>query len=130
MAKMGDRSRGFVNKAYELVQQYPELLPRTMSVEQVTQNVEIWGQMESILFSVNQLQELINDTYVALGSQVYTDALMIYQFAKSVNHTGTLEQAVTEMGKRFSRKGNSKKGKGKAPGEEKEADDSDNLPAD
>jgi hypothetical protein len=116
LLRMGDGSRGFVSKASELIRQNPDFLPRYMNAEQMSQTAALWAQMEGFLFAINQLQELMEDTHVALGSQVYRDSLKIYQYAKSVNHTGTLEQIVDEMGKRFNRKGGKKKPA--APGDE------------
>jgi hypothetical protein len=110
LLKMGDGSRGFVSKAQELVQQSSDFLPRSFDVEQMLRNAELWQEMKGMLLAMNQLQELMDDTYVALGSQAYSDALAVYQYAKAVSHTGTLEQSVVEMGKRFVKKGEKKKG--------------------
>jgi hemoglobin-like flavoprotein len=68
------------------------------------QNLELWEQMSGMLMAFNQLQELMDDTYVAVGSKAFTDALAIYQYAKVVDHTGTLENALGQLGQRFARK--------------------------
>ncbi len=60
------------------------------------------------MFALNRLQELMDDTYVATGSKAFTPALTVYQYAKVVNGTGSLENAVVEMGQRFNRKGRKK----------------------
>jgi hypothetical protein len=114
LLKMGDGSRGFVSKAQELVQQNSDFLPRSMDVEQMLRNAELWEEMEGMLLAIDQLQELMDDTYVALGSQAYSDALTIYQYAKAIKTTGTLEQSVVEMGKRFAKQGSKKKEVGEA----------------
>jgi hypothetical protein len=114
LLKMGDGSRGFVSKAQELVQQHSDFLPRSIDAEQMLRNAELWKEMEGMLLAIDQLQELMDDTYVALSSQAYSDALTIYQYAKAIKNTGTLEQSVVDMGKRFAKQGSKKKEVGAA----------------
>jgi hypothetical protein len=108
LPKMGDSSTAFVRKALELAKQNPDFLPRSFDIEQMQRNLEFWQQMDSIMLALNQLQELMDDTYVAAGSKAFTDALTIYRFAKATNHTGILEDSVVELGKRFTQKNRKK----------------------
>jgi hypothetical protein len=104
LPKMGDSSVAFVRKALELAKQNPDFLPRSFQIEQMQQSLEFWEQMNSIMLAFNQLQELMDDTYVAVGSKVFSEALTIYHYAKAVEHTGVLENSVVELGKRFAHK--------------------------
>jgi hypothetical protein len=110
LPKMGDASRGFVSKALELALHDQDFLPRSFDVNQMQGNMRLWEDLGALLFMLNQLHELMDDTHFALGSGLFSNALMIYQYAKKVDHTGTLEQSVVQLGKRFSRKSSKKKG--------------------
>jgi hypothetical protein len=109
LPKMGDSSIAFVRKALELATQNSDFLPRSFQLDQMQQNLQFWEQMNGVMLALNQLQELMDDTYVAIGSKAYTDALTIYQYAKTTNHTGILENSVEAMGQRFARKTRKKK---------------------
>jgi hypothetical protein len=49
----------------------------------------------------NQLQELLEDTYVAVGSEAYSSALTVYKYAKASDQGAGLEGIVEELGQRF-----------------------------
>jgi hypothetical protein len=110
LPKLGDGSVAFVRKATELAGQNSDFLPRSFDVGAMKQNFELWEQMAGVMLALNQLQELMDDTFVAAGSKAFTDALMVYQYAKAVADTGTLESSVVEMGQRFARKSRKKDG--------------------
>jgi hypothetical protein len=59
--------------------------------------------MYCVMLSLDQLQEQMKDTHVAADSKAFTDALFIYYYTKGTDHTGTLENSVVELGKRFER---------------------------
>jgi hypothetical protein len=105
LPKMGDGSVAFVRKALELAKQNPDFLPRSFDIEQMQQSLDFWEQMNGVMLALNQLHELMDDTYVAVGSKAFSDALSVYYYAKGVGHTGILENSVVELGKRFTRKG-------------------------
>ncbi|MBW4474024.1 MAG: hypothetical protein KME45_27165 [Stenomitos rutilans HA7619-LM2] len=50
------------------------------------------------------MQELIDDTVVAVGSDVYAAALLVYNFAKASGKGAGLDAVADEMSKRFVRK--------------------------
>jgi hypothetical protein len=55
-----------------------------------------------------QLNELVEDTVMEVGSEAYTAALLVYNYAKANGAGSGLDGVVDEMGKRFARKSNSK----------------------
>jgi hypothetical protein len=94
--KMGDKSRAFVSKALEVATQNPDFLPRSFDLEELRKDVQ--------LLAITQLQELLDDTCLAVGSEAYAAALQVYNYAKSSGNVGGMDAVVGEMGQRFARK--------------------------
>ena len=62
LAKMGDRSLGFLNDAHMMALQNPDMLPRSFGVDEMTLDVNLFRDLHPILMAINQLRELIEDT--------------------------------------------------------------------
>jgi len=104
LPKMGDKSRAFVSKALEVAIQNPDFLPRSFDIEEMRRDVELFQALHPILLSLTQLQELLDDTYLAVGSDAYAAGLVVYNYAKNSGQGAGLDAVVDEMGRRFARK--------------------------
>ncbi len=104
LPKMGDKSRAFVSKALEVATQNPDFLPRSFDLEEMRKDVQLFEAMYPILVALTQLQELVDDTCLAAGSEAYAAALQVYNYAKVSEQGGGLDAVVSEMGQRFARK--------------------------
>jgi len=104
LPKMGDKSRAFVSKALEVATQNPDFLPRSFDLEEMRKDVQLFEALYPLLLSLTQVQELVDDTYMAVGSEAYTAALAVYHYAKASGQGAGLDAAVEEMGQRFVRK--------------------------
>jgi len=104
LPKMGDKSRAFVSKALEVATQNPDFLPRSFDIEEMRRDVELFQALHPILLSLTQLQELLDDTYLAVGSKAYAAGLVVYNYAKNSGQGAGLDAVVDEMGRRFARK--------------------------
>jgi len=104
LPKMGDKSRAFVSKALEVATQNPDFLPRSFDLEELRKDVQLFEALYPLLLSVTQLQELLDDTCLAVGSEAYAAALQVYTYAKASGNVGGLDAVVGEMGQRFARK--------------------------
>ncbi len=104
LPKMGDKSRAFVSKALEVATQNPDFLPRSFDLEEMRQDVELFESLYPILLSLTQLHELVDDTCIAVGSDAYAAALVVYNFAKASGKGAGLDAVADEMGRRFARK--------------------------
>ncbi len=51
-----------------------------------------------------QLQDLLDDTALAVGSEAYAAALQVYNYAKASGQGTGLDTMVEEMGQRFARR--------------------------
>ena len=101
---MGDKSRAFVSKALEVATQNPDFLPRSFNLEELRKDVQLFEAMYPIVVALTQLQELVDDTCLAAGSEAYAAALQVYNYAKASGQGAGLDVVVGEMGQRFARK--------------------------
>lgn len=104
LPKMGDKSRAFVSKALEVAVQNPNFLPRSFDLEEMQRDVALFEALYPIVLALSQLHELVDDTAVAVGSDAYAAALLVYGFAKASGQGAGLDGVADEMGKRFARK--------------------------
>ncbi|OLP18515.1 hypothetical protein BST81_10580 [Leptolyngbya sp. 'hensonii'] len=104
LPKMGDKSRAFVSKALEVATQNPDFLPRSFNLEELRKDVQLFEALYPLLLSLTQLQELVDDTCLAVGSEAYAAALQVYNYAKASGNGGGMDAVVGEMGQRFARK--------------------------
>ncbi|PSB14094.1 hypothetical protein C7B76_17440 [filamentous cyanobacterium CCP2] len=104
LPKMGDKSRAFVSKALEVATQNPDFLPRSFDLEELRKDVQLFEALYPLLLSMTQLQELLDDTCLAVGSEAYAAALQVYTYAKASGNVGGMDAVVGEMGQRFARK--------------------------
>ena len=104
LPKMGDKSRAFVSKALEVATQNPEFLPRSFDLNEMRKDVQLFEALYPVLLSLSQLQELLDDTSIAVGSEAYAAALQVYNYAKASGQGAGLDGVVEEMGQRFTRK--------------------------
>jgi hypothetical protein len=108
LPKLGDKSRAFVSKALEVAAQNPDFLPRSFDLDEMRRDVELFEALYPILLSLTQLQELVDDTFVAVGSEAYAAGLMVYNYAKASGKGAGLDAALDDMGRRFARKSSRK----------------------
>ncbi|MBD2039025.1 hypothetical protein H6F76_29160 [Leptolyngbya sp. FACHB-321] len=104
LPKMGDKSRAFVSKALEVATQNPDFLPRSFDLEEMRKDVQLFEAMYPIVIALAQLQELVDDTTTAAGSEAMAAALQVYSYAKASGQGAGLEGLVEELGQRFARK--------------------------
>ncbi len=104
LPKLGDKSRAFVSKTLEVATQNPDFLPRSFDLDEMRRDVELFEALYPILLSITQLQELLDDTFVAVGSEAYAAGLLVYNYAKANGKGAGLDTALDDMGRRFARK--------------------------
>jgi hypothetical protein len=107
LPKIGDKSRAFVSKALQVAQQNPDFLPRSFDIEEMRRDVELFESLYPIWQSLTQLCELVEDTKIAVGSEAYVAALLIYNYGRNGGLTTGLDVVMDELGKRFARRSRS-----------------------
>jgi len=104
LPKMGDKTVAFVNKALDVVNRHPEILPGNFDAQAFIADVELVNALRPVQGELRDLLEKVDDTVLAAGSEAFSAALRVYQFAKTNGLDGELDAELAEMGKRFSRK--------------------------
>ncbi len=104
LPKMGDKSRAFVTKALEIATQNPDFLPRSFNVEDMKKDVALHEALYPIWQALTQLCELVDDTQIAVGSEAYVAALLVYKYGKNNPTVSGLDEVMDNLGKRFVRR--------------------------
>lgn len=107
LPKMGDSSRGFVTQALTIATQNEDILPRSFDLNEMRGDLELLDSLRPVLNALSQLSELVEDTYTAVGSEAYTSALLVYQYARAAGKGSALDGALDALGQRFARKSRS-----------------------
>jgi hypothetical protein len=102
--KMGDRSRAFVDQSLVVAMQNQAILPRNFDVTGFQRDVALVRQLEPVVLALRQLMKHVEDTYLAAGSDAYSNALLVYQVAKLAGKNGSLDEHLDSLGRRFARK--------------------------
>jgi len=103
LPRLGDKSRAFVSKAVELANSRSEILPGVFDLEEMRQDLELFEALYPIQMALTQIQELIADTTAVAGSEAYTAARMVYNFARNTGMNGELEPFIEDLSKRYRR---------------------------
>jgi hypothetical protein len=104
LPKMGDKSRAFVEQALVLARQNEGILPRSFDLDEFGRDVDLIGRLAAIDAAVRQLAELLDDTLIAVGSDAYSRALVVYSQAKLAGKGTALDQHLDSLGQRFARR--------------------------
>ncbi len=104
LPRMGDKSRAFVAKALEIATQNPGMLPRSFDLDEFRQDAALLEALYPVALALAQLQELVDDTLVAAGSDAYTAALVVYQSAKLAGKGEGMDEHLDALGARFARR--------------------------
>jgi hypothetical protein len=104
LPKTGDKSLAFVRAAAGLVDMAPDFLPRSFNIPEFQQDVALMEKLVDLNRRLERTAQRVNDTLLAVGSEAYLAALVVYKNAKDNGQGAELDNAVDEMGKRFIKK--------------------------
>jgi hypothetical protein len=82
LPKMGEKTIGFVEKAYDFARQNPNLVPPYLEVDAFGVDFADAHGLWTLLNTVQQLEEAVDDTEMIAGSEAYQAALVFYQSVK------------------------------------------------
>lgn len=105
LAKMGDKTVAFVNKALEYAQTYPDYMPSFINVGEAKMNFEAVNTLRNLFTPLERLCNQVDDTMMVAGSEAYTTALSIYKVLKNAANMGQpgADEASKELSNRFPR---------------------------
>ena len=101
LPKMGDKSRAFVTRCFELASQDDSFLPRNLDVAAFGKDLSLANALEPIRARLAKLLELIEDTQILAGSEAYLAALETYHAAKRSGKGAGLDDLLDRVSQRF-----------------------------
>jgi hypothetical protein len=102
LPKMGNKTRSFVANALEVANLNSDFLPRSFDLDEMRRDVQLFENLNRILMSLTQLQDMVDDTCMLAGSEAYTAALTVYNYAKTTAaNTNGMEPIVNDMREHF-----------------------------
>lgn len=104
MLKMGDKNLDFVTKALELATQNQDFLPRSFDVDEMKADVDLLRGLVTVMTRLQPLYDLIDDTYMLVGSEAYAAGLEVYRYARQAHLGDGLDPLLDALGKKFARK--------------------------
>lgn len=82
LPKLGDKTRAFVDKTREYADQYPELLPNFLSLDDFDTDLAGTELLSKILRGIQPLTRNLEDSQLLCGSEAYQAALIYYKSVK------------------------------------------------
>ncbi len=104
LPKMGDKSVAFVRKSVEMAQEGSDYLPGAFDSAEFKSDLAIYDALLPVIQKATKVQEMIEDTMTVIGSDLFVAALDHYAAAKRNGSTGGLDELMSVLGKRFSRR--------------------------
>ena len=101
--KMGGKSFLFVNQAFQAAKTNSGKLPASFDLPGFESDLALYNALLPLASQITQLNELFDDTMLALGSDLYSESLEAYTYLKAGNAAAGLDELKATMSKRFMR---------------------------
>ncbi|MDR1867353.1 MAG: hypothetical protein LBQ77_03675 [Treponema sp.] len=82
LPKMGEKTIGFVEKAYDFAQQNPNLVPPYLDIAAFGADFSDAHGLWTLCNTIQQLEQGVDDTEMVAGSEAYQAALIFYKSVK------------------------------------------------
>jgi hypothetical protein len=82
LPKMGEKTIGFVGKAYDFTRQNPSMVPPYLGINAFGVDFADVHGLWTLLNLIQQLEEGVSDTEMIAGSEAYQIALVFYKSVK------------------------------------------------
>jgi hypothetical protein len=102
LPKLGTKSAGFVDEAQAAALTHPEILPGTFDATEFAKDAALFEQLLKVYAAVAPVAEMIEHTTMAVGSEAFAEARMVYQYVKTAARvTPGLQSVAEKLGERF-----------------------------
>ena len=91
LAKMGNTRRAFVEQALLIATQNAQVLPASFNLAEFQGDMDLYHQLAPVMEALEHTREKVNDTIMALGSDLYSAALEAYSYIKSAGKSQGLD---------------------------------------
>ncbi len=89
--KMGNIRRSFVEQTVPVANQNAQVMPGSFDLAELTADLALYHQLAMITDTLKPLFEKIDDTMLALGSDLYSASLEAYSYIKSAGKSQGLD---------------------------------------
>ena len=89
--KMGNIRRSFVEQTVPVANQNAQVFPPSFDLAELTADLALYHQLATIMDTLKPLFEKIDDTVLALGSDLYSASLEAYGYIKSAGKSQGLD---------------------------------------
>jgi len=107
LTKTGDKSEAFCRQAVDVLGENPGILPRDFDFPGLRRDLQILDVLRPRIIRVRKLQQLLDDSEMALGSDVMSGALEGYSFLKVAGKGKGLDELKKMLAVRFSKRSGS-----------------------
>ena len=116
LTKMGDKSEAFCRQAVDVFRQHPDVLPRNFDLDGFTRDLAALDALRPRLLRIQRVLQRCQDTEMALGSDLMTNALEGYAVLKVAGKGEGLDAMRRMLSARFYRAARTEKpGQGEVP---------------
>lgn len=100
--KMGDKSLAFVTKSISAAQSNPEILPSSFDISALSRDYQLSRDLFEVQSVLKQLNEKVDDTLLAVGSEAMSNSLSVYDYVKAAaKREPGLKGLAAQLGERF-----------------------------
>ncbi|MEI9961910.1 MAG: hypothetical protein WDM76_12485 [Limisphaerales bacterium] len=103
LARAGDGSQAFLQASLNFAAQHPEALPATFNTAEFAKDGALAVPFAPIVAAIEQLHEDMQDTNLALNSDLFAQSLDVYAFAKANNRSGAYDTYIDSAKNRFAK---------------------------
>lgn len=104
LMKMGDASEPFCRRAASAMRDHPDIVARAVDLDELARDFASHEALVERRMRFDRLMEKLDDTGVALGSDIMTASLKGYALLKLIGDGIGLDGLRRDLGRRFSRR--------------------------
>ena len=105
LVKMGDGNKPFVDKCQSALNQNADILPPAFGLAEFNSDYALYAALQPVVVQITQLAELLDDTLMAVGSDLYNASLEGYTYLKAAGQGQSLDELRKDMATRFKQRG-------------------------
>ena len=103
IAKLGDKTQGFVQKAWEIANEHEHLFAAVF-LDEMRKDAQLLDVLSAIELSIQTLAKKLNDTKMQVGAEAYAAARTVYSVTKTPFAKAALREASDDLARYYGRK--------------------------
>ena len=104
LPKAGESLSPLIDKAAAVIANHPQILPRAFNEAEFKRDYQLQNDLLPIVGQINELAEIVNNTLLAIKSDLFTASLEVYSAAThQADKVAGLNETVADMKVHFKR---------------------------